>query len=143
MERREFIQKCCITALGAQAFSSCTTEIYEAPSQVSGNESIVKKSEFFYIDDKGQKQERKFLLIKAPAGRYPICIFKTGEDKYSASLMSCTHQACQTIPFENSIICPCHGARFTNTGKVTKGPATTDLVSYKVRTDAESIYIGQ
>ncbi|MBI3820770.1 MAG: Rieske 2Fe-2S domain-containing protein [Planctomycetes bacterium] len=43
----------------------------------------------------------------------------------------CSHKAC-AVSFKNDeIVCPCHGSKFSTTGKVTKGPAKDDLAEFK------------
>ncbi len=46
----------------------------------------------------------------------------------------CTHQGC-TVNFDsvsNTLICPCHGSKFSLEGTVVNGPAITPLQLYKV-----------
>lgn len=46
----------------------------------------------------------------------------------------CTHQGCSTKHSNAAdlFICPCHGARFSNDGAVTQGPARTPLSRYPI-----------
>ena len=48
----------------------------------------------------------------------------------SALSLTCTHQSCMVqMPesIQDEYLCPCHGSRFDQSGKVLKGPAERDL----------------
>lgn len=51
---------------------------------------------------------------------------------YIAVNMKCTHLGCTVEKPGESFECPCHGSRFDETGKLTRGPATRDLVTLQV-----------
>ena len=72
---------------------------------------------------------------------FPICLYKTNEGKYIASLLKCTHNGCELNVGGGIYSCPCHGSEFSITGKVMEGPADRDLKTFKTETDHENIYV--
>lgn len=66
--------------------------------------------------------------------RTNLIVVRLDTSTYTAFSASCTHAGCQ-VPVPNAsgvIICPCHGARYNSTGKVTRGPAKRDLPKAQV-----------
>ena len=58
-----------------------------------------------------------------------VIIARTTGGQLIAVSQSCTHEG-QTVNFNsgsNSFSCPAHGAQFSSTGAVTRGPASTPL----------------
>lgn len=140
MERRKFIRVCGSVvvgaALGASMFSSCTP-IYYAQYETAGDQLVIPLSEFIVEESKA----REFVLVNTHFSKYPICIFKTGEEEYTASLMQCTHKGCEVNVDGNAFSCPCHGSEFSSKGEVLEGPATEPLKTFKVRQDKTNIYV--
>ena len=61
-----------------------------------------------------------------------VIVINKGSNKFTALDMTCTHKKAQ-VEFDGSkFICPEHGSEFNSSGKVTEGPATKNLKSYKV-----------
>jgi len=61
-----------------------------------------------------------------------VIVINKGSNKFAALDMTCTHKKAQ-VEFDGSkFICPEHGSEFNSSGKVTEGPATKNLKSYKV-----------
>jgi isorenieratene synthase len=59
-------------------------------------------------------------------------VYAVHEDGKAISL-TCTHQGCTVqANDQGEFVCPCHGARFDQQGRVLKGPAQRDLAKYKV-----------
>ena len=85
--------------------------------------------------------QRKYVLLKSDKFNFPICIFKIGEDTYSALLMECTHNGCELQPQGDNLLCPCHGSEFSNKGVVQNPPAEENLKTFTIKTDNENIYI--
>lgn len=54
---------------------------------------------------------------------------------YEAFSTRCPHAGCAVKPAGSSLDCPCHGSRFSLTGDVEQGPATSNLtpVAIEVR----------
>lgn len=53
-------------------------------------------------------------------------------DGFTAISMRCTHLGCTVDKPGESFECPCHGSRFDEKGKLTRGPATRDLPTLRV-----------
>ncbi len=144
MERKDFILKCgqwCVSAVvGGSLLQACSTTYY-ATNTMNGNILSFSKKEFQEVRKDGQTRQRKFVLLRSLRLNYPICVFALGDDRYSALLMVCTHNACELNPTGDYLICPCHGSEFNNTGKVQNPPAEIDLQSFKVTHDENNIHV--
>ncbi|MES2382015.1 MAG: Rieske (2Fe-2S) protein [Bacteroidota bacterium] len=144
MDRKEFIKTCGLACLGATALvsllQSCATNNYFAQTTVNKNQLVLKKSEFISIE-KDKMVNRKYVLVKTEKYNFPICVYKTSEENYSALLMECSHKGCELQPHGAYLICPCHGSEFSNTGVVQNPPAEQNLHSFKITTDNDNIYI--
>jgi cytochrome b6-f complex iron-sulfur subunit len=65
-------------------------------------------------------------------------IARTGESKFLVLSLLCTHKKCEVEKADDGFECPCHGSTYSSTGKVTNGPATKNLKSYKATYDADA-----
>lgn len=144
MDRKEFIKTCGFACLGGAALTallqSCASTNYFAQTVFSNNQIAIKKTEFIKME-KDKTVQREYVLVKSEKYNYPICIYKTGEENYSALLMQCTHKGCELRPTGSYLICPCHGSEFNNKGVVQNPPAEENLKTFKIITDNENIYI--
>lgn len=144
MDRKNFIKTCGFACLSgtslATLLQSCASTNYFAQTTTNDNQIIVKKTEFLVIE-KSKQSERKYVLLKTMKYNYPICVYKTGEETYSALLMECTHKGCELQPNGEYLICPCHGSEFSNKGIVQNPPAEENLITFKTSTDNENIYV--
>ena len=63
-----------------------------------------------------------------------VVVAQTMSGSFIAVSESCTHEGAtvQYVSSRNSFQCPRHGAKFSNTGSVTQGPATSNLKQYTV-----------
>jgi Rieske Fe-S protein len=64
-------------------------------------------------------------------------VSRTGQAKFLALSMICTHKKCDIDVTDSGFECPCHGSTFSKTGKVTNGPAKKNLKSYKTTFNAD------
>lgn len=140
MKRKDFIKTCGCALVSAPVMmsllQSCTSYYYASYTQKE-NKLAVPLSEF----NSKNNRSRDFVLLDSKATSYPICIFKTGEDRYTASLMQCTHKGCELNIEGDMFSCPCHGSEFTKTGEVIEGPAIDPLKTFKTTTDNTHIYV--
>jgi cytochrome b6-f complex iron-sulfur subunit len=140
MERRNFIKGCATLCVGSVAFASIMSgcsSIYYASHEVASNKICVKKTEF--LDS--NKEERKFVVIRAQQLEFPICLYQITGSEYMALYMQCTHNGCELQPSKTVLLCPCHGSEFSTKGKVLSPPADEDLKQFNVTTDNETIFI--
>ncbi|MBK9247047.1 MAG: Rieske (2Fe-2S) protein [Ignavibacteria bacterium] len=100
----------------------------------------MKKSEFVHHKT-DEIIQRPYVLIKTEKHKYPLCVYKIDDNKYSALLMRCSHKGCELNPQGDYLVCPCHGSEFTNTGIVQSPPAAQNLTTFPTTTDNENIYI--
>lgn len=146
MERKAFIKSSCyatvgITLLGG-ALVSCESLHYVNAVPVEGKISV-PLSEFF-VERKGEKEPRKFVIIQSESMKFPICVYRIQGNEYVSSLLECTHQGCGLNVGGGIYTCPCHGSEFSNTGKVLEGPAEQDLKTFITKIENENIvvYVG-
>src|SRR5690625_6227584 len=90
MDRAKFIKTLGCAIIGAplamSLLNSCESIYYAQTKQVDGK-YIVKKSEFIQTKAKGTSF-RNFVLINKGVGGYPICLYRNGEDDYTADRKS-------------------------------------------------------
>lgn len=68
-------------------------------------------------------------MVRASSGAFLVA--RTGQESFSALTTICTHETCTITGFDNSnFVCPCHGSRFSTTGRVVNGPANAPLRSF-------------
>ncbi|HLW19169.1 MAG TPA: Rieske (2Fe-2S) protein [Cyclobacteriaceae bacterium] len=145
MNRKEFIKTCGVALIGlpfASALLTSCESLYYATSSLSADQKdiIVPLSEFQNIK-KNRVVERDFVLIQTANQGFPICLYKTGENQYTAALMKCTHRGCELNVGGGIYSCPCHGSEFDRNGTVLEGPAEEDLKTYKTSIKHDNIYI--
>jgi len=142
MERRKFVKSCCYTAIGIPLLASCGSAIYYASVIKTSNRLAIKKTAFFEIKN-GKETARDFVLVKTPEMNFPICVHKSKNNTYIASLLKCTHRGCELNVGGGIYTCPCHGSEFTIEGAVLEGPAEKKLKTFEIASDNENIYIIQ
>lgn len=132
--RREFLKTsaafCC--TVGLLSLEGCTSYRSVQAEEENGKLKI-KKSEFLQGGD--------WAMVRTPRANAPIFLSKDQNEKFSAVLMLCTHKQCEIKPSGPALVCPCHGAEFSYSGKVLKEPAEQDLMRYATSSDENHIYI--
>jgi cytochrome b6-f complex iron-sulfur subunit len=68
-------------------------------------------------------------MVRGSGGAFLVA--RTGPDSFSALTTVCTHETCTITGFDSTnYVCPCHGSKFTTTGRVVNGPANAPLRSF-------------
>jgi len=76
------------------------------------------------------------LTVAAPTPLYPVILTRTDANAFAAVSSQCTHAGCVVNTYsdtDGSLLCTCHGSRYTAQGAVLTGPAGFDLAGYPAR----------
>lgn len=143
MNRREFIVNSCAACLGAAAvsglLSSCASTRYT--NGTLGKDGITVSADEFKTNRKGKTAYRPFIIVRNESLKYPIYVYRFGDAGYSAVWMRCSHQGAELQALGDQLQCSAHGSAFNNRGKVTNGPAGTDLRSFPVTVNNNELFI--
>ena len=142
MDRIKFIKTCglaCLSITGMTYVSACTQSSM-INAKISGSDIVFPLSDFETIK-KNVKQYKKYLIIHNEKLKYPICVFRSEKNEYTALLMQCTHQGAELQVFGDKLQCPAHGSEFDNKGIVQSSPANKDLRTFPIKIDNNNIKI--
>jgi cytochrome b6-f complex iron-sulfur subunit len=133
--RREFCARAAGTVslltLGASfpgcGGSSMSPSPGAVPSLSTINASVVNGSIAVSIDAASRLAAvGSAALVQTGAGNFLVA--RTAQDTFSALTAVCTHQGCTVSEYQNQVYqCPCHGSRYSTSGAVVAGPATSPL----------------
>jgi cytochrome b6-f complex iron-sulfur subunit len=72
-----------------------------------------------------------------------IVVARTNSGTFIAVSASCTHEGTNVnyVASANDFLCPNHGAQFSSTGVVTRGPASTNLKQYNTSLTGNSLRV--
>jgi Rieske Fe-S protein len=106
-----------------------------------GTDGLTINKEDFAVKQKGGTAYSSFIIVRNEALKYPICVFRSSEEEYTALWMQCTHQGAELQASGDKLQCPAHGSEFDSKGGVTNGPASTPLRTFPVRVSNNDIFI--
>jgi Rieske Fe-S protein len=117
---------------GGTVLSSFNLEAFaNAPAaralKISGDDLIVKLSENATLSKAGG-------TVKVSD---EVMLIRKSDTEFTAIKTVCTHKGCDVELEGDKFVCPCHGSEFTLDGKVTEGPAKTDLKTFETIFDSE------
>jgi Rieske Fe-S protein len=140
MDRKAFIKTGCIActsvALLSTLIQSCASVKY-ATGNMEANGLSLDLGEF----EAGKKGPRAYVIVTHPDLQYPVCVYRLGDNDYSALLMRCTHQGAELQVAGDQLSCPAHGSTFNKHGKVTQSPAAEDLRTFPVSVAGNKLFI--
>jgi cytochrome b6-f complex iron-sulfur subunit len=74
----------------------------------------------------------------------PLIVFNHEADEFVALEKKCPHLGCMVELVDGELDCPCHGAKFTLTGKLISGPSPRDLKRFEVQTRPDGhVFVGK
>lgn len=75
---------------------------------------------------------KKYVIVNSDILKFPICVYRSDAQNYTALWLQCTHQGAELQVFGDKLQCPAHGSEFNNTGNITSGPAARNLRTFPV-----------
>ena len=143
MNRRNFIKNSCTACLSftviSSLVSSCTTTKY-IPGTLGKDGLLVTKDDFKVKQKRGTAYS-SFIIVRNDALQFPICVYRFSDEEYTALWMKCAHQGAELQASGDVLQCPAHGSEFNNRGKVTNGPANTNLRTFPVIVNGNELFI--
>jgi Rieske Fe-S protein len=143
MNRRDFIRSGCAACLSitvvSSLVSSCTATKY-----ITGNltkDGIRVSKDEFKVKQKGGEAFSSFIIVRNDALQYPICVYRFGDENYSALWMKCSHQGTELQASGDMLQCTAHGSEFNNKGIVVTGPAIANLRTFPVTITGNELFI--
>jgi len=134
MDRKEFFNKVLfggsVLLVAPAVFSACSKTT--TPGTVGNTVVDLNSSQFASLKTVG-----------GFAYNGNVLIIRSSDTQYTAISRICTHMGC-TVAYNSStkqLVCPCHGARFSSTGAVINGPATSPLTVYSTTLDGTNLNI--
>ena len=135
ISRREFIKK---SALGAAAGSAVL-------SSINLNTLMAKsKAGRFYRaggDIVVNLQDKKNDALSKVGGAVFLddenMLIRISQAQFTAVNLICRHKGCTVELTGNKFVCPCHGSEYDLNGKVTEGPAKSNLITYQTDYNSE------
>ena len=142
MKRREFVNWVGLGLLASSlpvalaAFTSEDSSFASSPSDSA--KKWQKVGTVTELDKKGQ-----LLVENSPIGAVLIVGTSKKPKNLIAVKPNCTHQGCNVEwkTKDNQFVCPCHGAKFANNGKVQNGPAKKPLKTYQAKIEAGAVFV--
>jgi Rieske Fe-S protein len=152
-KRRKFLKSAGSTALfaslGSSFFLSCDdTEETIVPDDNNDNNisenGFILDGNTYTID----LNHPSFLVLKSAGGWYlfnegGMLLVNVGQNIIRAFSNSCPHAGCRSSwKYSNdNFTCTCHTSIFTNEGTLVSGPANSDLDSYTVVRDTDTLTV--
>ena len=136
IKRRDFLK-----SVGASALcGSGLAAVMPGSGAALADDGYLLRDNTFSVN-KSAFATQRFILLNHPALEHPVSLLRIDEARYSALLMSCTHQRCATEWNKDHYVCPCHGSRFSETGEVIRGLARASLRSFPVEVLEDRIVV--
>lgn len=112
------------SACGGGSSPSNVPQLTTVNGSVSGNATVVQIDSTSPLAAVGGAA-----MVRSSNGAFLVA--RTAQESFSALTTVCTHETCTITGFDStSFVCPCHGSRFSTTGRVVNGPASAPLRSF-------------
>lgn len=136
--RRDFISKIFGATVMSMAAPVVLGELVPSLQAKAGTLSgiyTIKLSDYPTLSKDGGIVWVKVANMPAPNAGKKVIVYRKSATEYFAYSERCTHQSCSCAEtnYNASTMthsCPCHGSQFNAEGKVTKGPASSNLDAF-------------
>jgi Rieske Fe-S protein len=134
MDRKSFLKTCGLACAGGSAMATLLQGCGMSKTlggTIAGDDLVIAISDF---ETKAATEThfKKYLIVNNDKLKSPICVYRTDAQNYTALWLQCPHQGAELQVFGNKLQCPAHGSEFDNAGKVSNGPANSNLRSFPV-----------
>jgi nitrite reductase/ring-hydroxylating ferredoxin subunit len=139
VDRRQFCTQACqivsIATMGSlfQGCGGSSTSPDSAPLLPVINAGVVSGVVTFAVDASSPLASvGGAALVQASTGNFLVS--RTAQDAFTALTAICTHEGCTVNGFQSpSYVCNCHGSKYSTSGSVVQGPATSPLRAFTAR----------
>lgn len=134
MDRRKFLKDTCGACaavsigliLGSSLLESCgATGLSVLKASATDNKVTIPLDSF---------AQNNFKLLRVNNYNFDIAVQKQADGSFSALVLMCTHAKHPLTKAGSGYFCTLHGSKFTESGKVEKGPASRPMVHLPVET---------
>jgi cytochrome b6-f complex iron-sulfur subunit len=141
MNRREFIEKSCLSGLAIVVGSTVLGSMGISTLKASSRKSVltgIREIPLMLEDTPELQQVGGAYRLEIEDLDKDILIVRHDTDSFVAVDIKCTHKGCQ-VAYKQEMEkpaffeCPCHGSKFDLTGKALSGPAKTPLGTYETK----------
>ncbi|MGB8190533.1 MAG: Rieske 2Fe-2S domain-containing protein [Chitinophagaceae bacterium] len=142
MKRREFIKNTCTACMAVSGIAMLIPACSSARI-VGGklnNDGLLLDVNDFKIKD-GDNAYRMYVVVRNEQLKFPVCVYRFSETDYSALWMECAHQGAEVNVAGAYLQCPAHGSEYDNRGRVTNGPAESNLRTFPVTVNNDQLFI--
>lgn len=134
MNRKEFIKTCgfgCLAGITSVTLLESCSSSKVMSKQIIGSDILLPTVDF-EIKYNGKIKYKKYIVIQNEVLKFPICVYRFDAENYTALLMECTHLGNELQVYGDKLQCSAHGSEFNSKGVVEDGPATTNLRSFPI-----------
>ena len=136
MKRRKFLNWVGIGLL-ASYFPVALAACADADSNTATTSEA--DNEFVSLGTTDELQKAGYLLNKESK----VIVVRDSNNELSALNPVCTHQGCivEWSPDSDTLVCPCHNAKYAPDGEVLAAPAPAPLATYQVKEENGEIMV--
>lgn len=127
-----------VTALSG-LMSACSGSRYINGTLRKDGLTIYKKD--FELQQRDSTAYASFIIVRNNALKFPICVYRHGDEDYTAIWMKCSHQGAELQASGDMLQCSAHGSEFDHRGKLVTGPATIDLRTFPITVRNGELFI--
>ncbi|HYE55442.1 MAG TPA: Rieske 2Fe-2S domain-containing protein, partial [Chitinophagaceae bacterium] len=143
MKRRTFLKHSCTACIAATGLAALMPSC--KPGQfVQGrlnNDGVLLDVDDFKIRSGAGQSYRLYVVVRNDHLKFPICVYRFSETDYSALWMECMHQGAEVNVVGSYLQCPAHGSEYDSRGRVTNGPAESNLRAFPVTVHNDQLFI--